>query len=176
MTRPAATLQPMTRRARLTLTLVLVAAPFTIAACGGDDDAGGGGGDTRQRIIDDMMAGDEPDGPTAEQAECMADGIIDALGEERANELLEIEGDAEIEDVLTPDEQATFARLGVGCVDAREMMTEQMVASGMSAEQAECVVDAIGDEQLEEMMEAEIAGGSADPAAIADAVSTCMTP
>jgi hypothetical protein len=171
----AATLPGMTRRARLTLTLALVAAtPLTIAACGGDDDAGGG--DTRQRIIDEMMAGEDAEGPTAEQAECMADGIIDALGEDRANELLEVEGDAEIEDVLTPDEQATFAQLGVGCVDARAMMTEQMVASGMSEEEAECVVDAIGDEQLEEMMEAEIAGGTADPAAIADAVTTCMTP
>ena len=166
----------MLRHARLTLALALVAAaPLTVAACSGDDDDAGGG-DTRQRIMDEMMAGDEADGPTAEQAGCMADGIIDALGEDRAKELLEVDDDAEIEDVLTPEEQETFAQLGVGCVDARAMMTEQMVATGMTAEQAECVVDAIGDEQLEEMMEAEIAGGSADQAAIADAVATCMTP
>jgi hypothetical protein len=166
----------MIRHGRLTLALALVAAaPLTIAACGGDDDAGGGG-DTRQRIIDEMMEGDEADGPTAEQAACMADGIIDALGEDRANELLEVEDDAEIEDVLTSEEQTTFAQLGLGCVDARELMTEQMVASGMSEEQATCVVDAIGDEQLEAMMEAELEGGTADQAAIADAVATCTTP
>jgi hypothetical protein len=165
----------MLRHARLTLALALVAAvPLSVAACGGDDDAGGG--DTRQRIIDEMMAGDEADGPTAEQAACMADGIIDALGDDRANELLAVDDDAEIEDVLTPEEQETFARLGVGCVDARELMTEQMVGSGMSAEQAECVVDAIGDEQLEAMMEAEASGGSADQGAIAEAVATCVTP
>lgn len=165
----------MIRPARLALALVFAAAPLTMAACGGDDDAGVGG-DTRQRIIDDMLAGDDPEGPTPEQAECMADGILEALGEDRANELLELGDDAEIEEVLTPAEQTAFAELGVGCVDARELLTEQLVDSDMSEEQAACVVDAIGDEQLEEMMQAEIAGGTADQAAIADAVATCMTP
>ena len=146
--------------------------PFSLVACGGDDDAGG---NTRQEIIDQMTEGD--DGATPEQAGCMADGILAEFGEDRARELLEADDDADIEDVLSPEEQAQFAELGLGCVDARAMIVDSLTDSGFSADEAACVADSFDDAQLQEMMQAGMAGQDPDPQAMADAVMECgVTP
>jgi len=150
----------------------LAVLPFAAVACGGDDD--GGGGNTRQQIIDQMTEGG--DGPSDEQAGCMADGIIASLGEDRAKELLEA-GDVEIDEALSPDEQTKFAELALACVDARAMIIEQLTASGFSDDDATCVIDALDDDQLQAMVEAGMAGGEPDQAALVEAVMGCgITP
>ena len=147
--------------------------PFSLVACGGDDDDAGG--NTRQEIIDQMTEG--ADGATPEQAGCMADGILAEFGEGRAKELLALDDDVEIEEVLSPEEQAKFAELGLGCVDARAMIVESLTGSGFSADEAACIADSFDDAQLQAMMQASMAGEQPDPQAMADAVMECgVTP
>ena len=146
----------------------LAVLPFAAVACGGDDDAGGG--NTRQQIIDQMTEGG--DGPTAEQAGCMADGLLASLGEGRVKELLAL-GDVEIDEALSPDEQSKFASAAVACIDAKAMVREQLTGTGFSEDDANCIIDAIGDDNLQALIEAGMTGGAGDQSAITDAVLAC---
>lgn len=164
----------MTQRGiRILATALAVAAPLTFAACGGDDDDAAGGGDLEAQVVAKMMEGGEEDGPTQEQAECAAGELVDALGEDRTRELLAAPDDSEIEDLLDADEQQLFVAAAMSCLDVRELMVEQFLASGFSQDDADCVVDALGEDTLTDMASASAAGEAPDQAAIADAVATC---
>lgn len=156
----------MLRGPRILAVAGAAALAISLSACGGGDD-----GDTRQAIIDQMT--EDADGPTEEQAGCMADGILAQFGEGRAKELLKVSDDAEISEVLTPDEQAKFAQLGVECVDTRAMIIDSLTASGFSAEDASCVAESLDDAQLQAMMQAGLAGEQPDQQALTDAVMDC---
>lgn len=158
----------MSHRLRTVLALGLVAvAPLAVAACGGDDD----GGDVRQQVIDKITDGD--DAPTGEQAGCMADGLIASLGEKRVKELLEVPDGSDIEDVLSSDEQAKFASAAVACIDARSMVRDQLVGSGFSEADADCVLDAIGEDELDAMIESSMTGGEPSEDVLTDAILAC---
>ena len=157
-------------RFRVLAVAVVAIAPFSLAACGGDDDAAGGGA-VRQQVIDQMTEGG--DGPTAEQAGCMADGLLASLGEGRVKELLALGEDVEIEEALSPDEQSKFASAAVACIDAKAMVREQLTGTGFSEDDANCIIDAIGDDNLQALIEAGMTGGAGDQSAITDAVLAC---
>lgn len=158
----------MHRGLRLAALAVL---PLSLLACGGDDDASGS--DVRQQVIDEITEDGEA---TPEQAGCVADGMIAQFGEGRVRELLALDDDTDIEEALSADEQSQFARVALGCVDAREMLTEQLTAT-FSQEDAECIVAAFDDDTLQSMMETAMGGGTPDESAMMDAVLACgVTP
>lgn len=151
-------------------------ASLGVAACGGDDDdaaGGGGGGDLESQVVAKMMEDADEDGPTQEQAECAAGELVSALGAERVGELLEAPDDSDLEDLLDASEQELFFAAAMSCLDVRELMVEQFTASGFSEEDANCVVDALGEDTLADMAAASAAGETPDQAAITEAVMSC---
>ncbi|HWL44068.1 MAG TPA: hypothetical protein VNQ73_14090 [Ilumatobacter sp.] len=154
-------------------------APFTVAACGGDDDdaGGSGGGSLEAQVVARMMEDADADGPTQEQAECAASQMVSSLGADRTRELLGAPEDSDIEDLLSAQEQQLFMAAAMSCLDVRAMIVEQFVASGFSADDANCLADALGDETLADMGAAAASGGQPDPTVIAGAVMECgITP
>lgn len=148
------------------------ALPLTVVtACGGDDEVTAE--DVKKKIVEQLTEGDEP--TTAEQAECLADGVVAEFGVERANELAETAESEDIEDVLSASEIETFSNLAVGCIDMRQIAIDSMLQSGLSQDQAECVADALGDDDLQAMVSAGMSGGEADTSAVEAAALECMT-
>lgn len=139
----------------LLVPLVLVA-----AACGDDDGGGSGSGDTdspiAQAIADDIM--NDPDGPPIErsEAECIGGNIVSSLGEERLDELgVTAETAGDIGEVAFTDEEAgQVVDAFFDCADIGTLLVEQMVGEGTSDEDAECLVNALGDDTLRNFMQA----------------------
>lgn len=148
------------------------ALPLTAIACGGDDEVSAD--EVKDKIVEQMTEGEEA--MTEEQAECLADGVVADFGVERANELAETPDTEDIEDVLTASEIETFSNLAVTCIDVRQIAIDSMLGSGLSQEQAECVVDSLGDEDLQAMVSAGMSGGEADTSAVESAAAECMMP
>src|SRR5687768_5668434 len=112
---------------------VLCAALMTLSACGNGDD------DKARENIKTAVLEEETDltggaKPTEEQADCIADGMVDDVGVETLQEYellddnLEINEEADPTDMEEGDADA-LAEVFVDCIDVEEMFAAQF-ASG----------------------------------------------
>lgn len=168
------------------LSVVALALTLGLAACGGDDD-GGGGGD--QALVDaiaaDLVAGNTGavGEITEEQADCVAEGVVDGVGADQLAEYgITAEDVATIEEVGLSEEDATaVADAMTECVDIEALFLEGMAADGtMPQEAVDCIADAIDEDMLTSFLVAGLTGGDPEAAAVENealmtAVTDCMT-
>lgn len=159
------------------LGLMILALMLVLAACG--DDGGGGLSGEEQAKADEikaeLLADTSAENPFAdeESASCFANGIVGEFGLERVNELDSGEGvEAGFED-MTAAEQETVADLAMECIDFQQMIKDQMAASGLPEDQANCVADALSDDLLKDMFLAQIRGE--DPTENAELMEVIMS-
>jgi hypothetical protein len=139
----------------------------------GEDEGEGeeAAGDVEAEIAAAIIADPDPDFPvTEDQANCIANGIVDGIGEDRLEELGLVElfsSDEQVEfaDIdLDEDEVDSLASTFTECLDFRELMMEQFGAS-LTDEQKACVEEAITDEAIHEFFVVGFSGGDTDAAA-----------
>ena len=163
------------------LGLFIVALTLLLAACG--DDAGGGLSAEEQakadEIATELVADTSGENPFTDQetAACFSNGLVSEFGLARINELDSGAGvEAGFAD-MTEAEQENVADLAMTCVDFGAIIKDQMTASGLPEEQANCVADAMNDDLLKGLFLAQIRGE--DPAendALMGVVLECLTP
>ena len=142
------------------LGLSVVALMLILAACG---DGGGLSGEAQAKadeIKDELLEDTSAENPFADEAaaECFADGLVSEFGLDRINELDSGEGVEAGFENMTAAEQETVADLALDCIDFQDMMREMMVNSGLPADQADCVADALDDDLMKALFLAEISG------------------
>jgi len=150
--------------ARVRRVLIVGAAMMLLAACGGDD--GGGGADLSgddqvlaDAIADAMIADGATETLGAEEAACFGNGIVGEMGSARLTELgldaAALEAGTTPSDVdLSDDEINTMADVMIECVDFTEMIVDEMLATGVSQEGAECIADGFDEALISEMAKA----------------------
>lgn len=151
-------------------TAAICAALLTLTACGSGDDEKAKENIKANVLEDDgggVAAGTKP---TEEQAECMADGMVDEVGVEKLQEYeilnddLEIVEDADPTDLEEGDAKALAAVI-IDCVDMAKMIQDQVDASAqteLTGEQAECIRDAIDEDTIEAGLAASFQGKDED--------------
>jgi hypothetical protein len=160
---------------------VLCAALMTLSACGSGDD------DEARENIKTAVLEDEADltggaKPTEEQADCIADGMVDDVGVETLQEYellddnLEINNDAEPTDMESEDADA-LAAVFVDCIDVEEMFATQF-SSGeeeLPEEQQQCITDAIDEDAMKDGLSASFQGEEDEGfAAMQETMMTCV--
>lgn len=138
---------------------------LTLTACGGGEDEETAKKNLRASFTENDTIGEA----TEEQANCMADGMVDELGVETLQEYKILDDDLKVNEdpgdvEMSEDDANKAADVVVGCVDVAEMITEQM-ASGddsLTDEQAECIKDAIDEDVMRDMLAAEFQGKESD--------------
>ena len=162
---------------------VLCAALLTLTACGSSDD------DTAKENI---KAGIKKEGSsvaagtkvTDDQAQCVADGLVDDVGVEKLQKYkllddnLEYNSEANPTDMSSDDAQA-FAKTVVGCVDFKKIFEEQLATSGteLSDDQKQCISDSIDEDTLANVLAEGFQGkDSAMPSDMQNKLMKCMTP
>ena len=143
---------------------VLCAALMTLSACGSGDD------DKARENIKTAVLEDETDltggtKPTEEQADCIADGMVDDVGVETLQEYDLLDEDLKINEEADPTDMEegdadALAGVFVDCIDVEEMFATQF-SSGeeeLPAEQQECITDAIDEEAMKDGLSASFQG------------------
>lgn len=161
-----------------TIIAALGVAVLLLGACGDDDDSPGGaapGGAASGELVDAISAAivdaQDPDGPIGRsEADCFAGRFVGSVGDDRLEQLgvtaEAVRSGTSFEDFDWNDaeiEQAVDSL--VDCVDFDAFLTAEMLAEGFSAEQASCVLDALGDDLWRGLARAAALGDEADPAA-----------
>lgn len=182
---------------RRSVPLAIVAALAFTAACGGDDDAASttvaaiedSGADTAvgaEASGDDTLVGSFAEAllqqevaANPEEAACAAMGIVTVIGEDRMTELGVTPGNiGDMSDYeFTDEEEATMMGEIFGCVDIASALRQDYVDSGLTEEQAVCVVDKIDVDALTELAasgpEGSEAAGAAQQEAEVAAFAEC---
>jgi hypothetical protein len=137
-------------------------------------------------IASGLLTGNTADLPLdAASAQCIGNGVVGVLGVDRLQQLgVGAGGDAStVFDQLSDSEIAAVMPVVLGCVDVQGLIVQQLTASGISQQSANCVADALTQGTLlQDLITAVLAGGDQaepDPAmlnALLSAVTTCLTP
>ena len=163
------------------LGLAMLALMLLLAACGGDD-AGGQSAEEQAKAAEikaELLADTSATNPFADDAAatCFSNGIVGELGVTRINELDTGTGLQAGLAGMTTEEQNTVADLALGCIDFESIIKDQMAASGLPAEVANCVADGLNADLLKGLFLTQISGG--DPsqnAELMQVVVGCVTP
>jgi hypothetical protein len=143
---------------------MVCAALLTLSGCGGGDED-----EARDNIRTAVLEGDAGVASgielTEEQADCFANGLVDEVGVEKLREygLLdennEMVEDAQVDDMSAEDADET-AGVVTDCVDVKELIQEELGGAGgqLTDEQADCVLDAIDEDALEDALSAQLRG------------------
>ena len=147
----------------------LCAVVLTLSACGnGDDDKAKE--NIKTAVLEEegtsLTGGTEP---TEEQADCIADGMVDDVGVdtlqryELLNDNLEINDDANPTDMEADDAEA-LAGVFVDCIDVEEMFADQFSSSEqeITEEQQSCITDAIDEDAMKAGLAASFQGETDD--------------
>lgn len=143
---------------------VLCAAVLTLSACGNDDDDKARE-NIRTAVLEEDAGLTGGTKPTEEQADCIADGMVDDVGVETLqeyellNDELEINSDANPTDMEAEDADA-LAEVFVGCIDVDELFAAQFGSSGqeLTEEQQQCITDAIDEQAMIDGLSASFQG------------------
>jgi hypothetical protein len=174
---------------RLVLPISLAATALLLSACGGDDEASTstvaaddaptatsgrvGSADGRQSlneafaaVLMDQQLTENPD-----EALCAANGIISTMGEDRLAELgMTADNIGEMSDyAFTEAEQTTMLGQLFDCIDITGSLQQEYLGSGLTEEQAACVVEQLDVDALKELASSGPGGGDAAIAAQAEA-------
>jgi hypothetical protein len=106
-----------------------------------------------------------------QQADCMAGDIVDGVGVEQLQEYEILDEDGKVnEDVenaeLSEEDADTVSAALVDCIGAETIVEEQVIQDGMTDGQKECVKDAMGADQLKELISAGFQGAGQDDEAV----------
>jgi hypothetical protein len=171
--------------------LLLLALMLIVAACG--DDGGTDVDALKGEIVDALVADSSPGNPfgTQEAATCVADSVVDGIGADRVQELVDAADDFVALDEfganMTDAERQTFASSTLGCADLEAFAAANFAAQGLPDEVASCAAEAMfSDEALveglfEQAIIAELAGEAFDPTgdpelfgALMEALNPCL--
>ena len=110
---------------------------------------------------------------TKEQATCMGDKIYDEVGEDKITELNdELAGSDEFPKELI----APVAKAGPECVPAGDLLKDELTASGITPEQADCIASGINDDKaLNQQVWDAIAASAAGDQSKADDLQGAIT-
>jgi hypothetical protein len=163
------------------LGLATLALMLLLAACGGDDAASQSAAEQAKaaEIKAELLADTSATNPFADDAAatCFSNGIVGEFGIERINALDTGSGLEAGFTNMTTDEQNTLADLALGCIDFQKVIKDQMAASGLPAEVANCVADGLNQDLLKGLFLTQMSGG--DPsqnAELMQVVMGCVTP
>jgi protein involved in sex pheromone biosynthesis len=163
------------------LGLVVLALMLVLVACGGDDAAGQSAEEQAKaaEIKAELLADTSATNPFADEAAatCFADGIVGEFGVERINALDTGSGLEAGMANMTTEEQTKMADLALGCIDFQQVIKDQMAASGLPEETANCVADGLNEDMLRGLFLTQASGG--DPsqnAELLQVVMDCLTP
>ena len=143
---------------------VLCAAVLTLSACGnGDDDKAKE--NIKKAVLEDETSLTGGTKPTEEQADCIADGMVDDVGVETLQEYDLLDKDLKINDDANPtdmkeDDADALAGVFVDCIDVDEMFADQF-ASGdqkLPDEAQDCIKDAIDEDAMKDGLSASFQG------------------
>jgi hypothetical protein len=162
---------------------VLCAAVLTLSACGnGDDDEAKK--NIKAAVLDDETSLTGGAKPTEDQANCIADGMVDDVGVEKLQKYdlldkdLKINDDADPTDMKEEDADA-LAGVFVDCIDVDEMFADQF-ASGdqkLPDEAQECIKDAIDEDAMKAGLSASFQGKEDEGfAKMQQEMMACVTP
>ena len=149
---------------------------LTLTACGGGADEQEAKDNLKASFTEDDSLG----AATEEQAECVADGMVDELGVETLQEYNILDEDlaynedpGEVE--MSEDDADKASTVVVDCIDLASLFTSEMESSdqGLTDEQKECVEGAIDEDAMKEMLSAEFQGKESD--AMDDMTGEIMT-
>ncbi len=143
---------------------VLCAAVLTLSACGNGDD------DTAKKNIKTAVLEDDTSltggtKPTEDQANCIADGMVDDVGVDTLQKYKLLDEDLKINQDANPtdmsqDDADALAGVFVDCIDVEKMFAEQF-ASGdqkLPQEQQDCIKDAIDEDAMKAGLSASFQG------------------
>lgn len=108
---------------------------------------------SRDEVIDEIANEflTQPDLPieTAEEAECLATEFLDMIGDDWEEFLEEADDDL----VLEEEQAMSFARAFRGCgIPIEDALAESMVEDGATEDEAGCVIDAFGIDNIERLL------------------------
>lgn len=126
---------------------------MSLTACGNDEEA------QAAEAISASMTEDTVDELTVDQeeADCVGDGMVDEIGVDKLQEYgiltEDLETNESVTDVTMEEGDAdSAADVLVSCVDAQQMMADELAADdSLTQEQQECVGDVLDDEALKNM-------------------------
>lgn len=148
-----------------------------VSGCGGQED------EAKASMSDSFQQQDVGGiGVDQEQADCMADGIVDGVGVEQLQEydILDDDGrvNEDLEDAQLEEQDAdTVSAALVDCIGAETIVEEQVVQDEMTGPQKDCVRDAVGEESLKGLISAGFQGADASDESVQqlqEDMTTCM--
>ena len=158
---------------------VLCAALMTLSACGSGDD------DKARENIKTAVLEDETDltggtKPTEEQADCIADGMVDDVGVEALQEYKLLDEDLEINEEADPtdmkeEDADALAAVFVDCVDVEELVAGSFAGQELSEDQQECISESIDEDAMKDGLSASFQGEEDDGfAAMQEKLMACV--
>jgi len=146
------------------LAAVLCAAALTLSACGnGDDDEAKK--NIKAAVLEDETSLTGGTKPTEEQADCIADGMVDDVGVETLQDYDLLDKDLKINDDANPtdmkeDDADALAGVFVDCIDVEEMFAAQFESGDqdLPEDQQECIKDAIDEDAMKDGLSASFQG------------------
>ncbi|MDO8390581.1 MAG: hypothetical protein Q7V57_08840 [Actinomycetota bacterium] len=139
------------------LLLVAVGVVVFVATRGDDAPSAASATDEGRAYVDAMVEGTSPDsGFNADEARCMATSVVDQLGVDALQaagitpETVRAAGDIDVTGLLTEAGAVTLADSVANCIDWGAMIAGQLDAedAGITAEQAHCIGDKVGESEL----------------------------
>ena len=162
----------------------LCAVVLTLSACGnGDDDKAKE--NIKAAVLEEeggsLTGGTEP---TEEQADCIADGMVDDVGVEALQEYELLDEDLEINDQAAPtdmaeDDAQALAGVFVDCIDVDEMFADQFNSGEqeLTEEQQSCITDAIDEDAMKDGLAASFQGETDEGfTAMQEEMMSCVMP
>lgn len=146
---------------RILAAVVVGALCLTAGACGQTEEATA----SLSRSFEKEDLGDTD--VSREQADCMAETIVDGVGVDQLKEYGVLDDDATVNDNLADteleqDDADTVAGALVDCIGAEEIVKAQMLQDRMTKAQRSCIVEAVGAEQLKALISTGFQSGEPD--------------
>lgn len=118
--------------------------------------AGCGGSDRDQALVDaltnDILSDSDSFTTDADEAQCVSEGVYDALGADRLAEVgITVDSPDPDDADLNRDDASTVIDAIFDCVDMKASFANSMEGDGITSEQASCVADEFGDDGLKEL-------------------------
>lgn len=146
---------------RSAIAILIALLVFAASACGGSEDSAGSArpatgvaatSPDRAAAVDALVAmlQDDPEMPLSdEEAECTANALLESVSVEDA--MFALGTDNFDDSALAGDVE--FMNAVLDCVDLDQMMIESMMADGATEEEANCMADAFGADELRQLVE-----------------------
>lgn len=127
-------------------------------ACGGDGGSSGGmSDDPLVKEVAAVLQGDQDFPMSDEEANCAAQGMVDGIPSDTLDQML-ANPDAELSEVADAEMALVALDAIFDCVDIETLMVQSMVEDGTPEDQARCVAEGFGEEELRSLMQMASAG------------------